>query len=132
MADQTQRFPEGIAQGVPVKIKDHYVLTEFLVIDVGDEHDPPIVLGRPFLNTTRAIIYIRTGEIHFQFRTEKVHCYFNTYTNPEQPKKNKTRRHLQKLQLKLNTKLTNVKNIEEEIKEKSLSFYQPSILNMLF
>jgi hypothetical protein len=25
----------------------------------------PIILGRPFLNTTKAIIYIRTGEIHF-------------------------------------------------------------------
>jgi hypothetical protein len=70
-------------------------------------------------NTTRAIIYVRTGEIHFQFRTRKVHCYFNTYTNPEQPKKNKARRRLQRLQRKLNTKLTDVKNIEEEIKEKS-------------
>jgi hypothetical protein len=86
---------------------------------MGDEQDPPIVLGRPFLNTTRAIIYIRTCEIHFQFRTEKERCYFNTYTNPEQPKKNKTRRRLQRLQHKLNTKLINVKNIEEEIKEKS-------------
>jgi hypothetical protein len=87
MADQSQQFPKGIAREVPVKIKYHYVL-----IDLGDEQDPPIVLGRPFLNTTRAVIYIRTGEIHFQFRTRKVHCYLNTYTNPEQPKKNKTRR----------------------------------------
>jgi hypothetical protein len=77
------------------------------------------VLGRPFLNTTIAIIYTRTGEIHFQFRIEKVHCYFNTYTDPEQPKKNKMRRSLQKLQRKLNTKLMDVKNIKEEIKEKS-------------
>jgi hypothetical protein len=109
----------GIARDVPVKIKDHYVLTDFLVIDMGDEQDPPIVIGRPFLNTTRENIYIRTGEIYFQFRIEKVRSYFSTYTNPEQPKKNKTRRHLQKFQHKLNTKLTNVKNIEEEIKEKS-------------
>jgi hypothetical protein len=58
---------------------------------MGDEQDPPIVLGRTYLNTTRAIIYIRTGEIHFQFRNEKVCCYFNTYSDPEQPKKNKTR-----------------------------------------
>jgi hypothetical protein len=86
---------------------------------MGDEQDPPIVLRRLFLNTTRAIIYIRTGEIHFQFRTEKVRCYFNTYIDPEQPKKNKTRRRLQKLQFKLNTKLTDVKNIEKAIKEKS-------------
>jgi hypothetical protein len=112
-------FPEGIARDVTVKIKDHYVLTEFLVIDMGDEQDPPILLGRLFQNTTRAIIYIRTGEIHFKFRTGKVRCYFNTYTNPEQPKKYKTRRRLQRLQRKLNTKLTDVKNIEEEIKEKS-------------
>jgi hypothetical protein len=68
------------------KIKNHYVLTDFLVIDMGDEQDPPIVLRKPFLDTTRAIIYIRTSEIHFQFRTEKVHCYFNTYTDHEQPK----------------------------------------------
>jgi hypothetical protein len=86
---------------------------------MGDEQDPPIVIGRPFLNTTRENIYIKTGEIYFQFRIEKVRSYFSTYTNPEQPKKNKTRRHLQKFQHKLNTKLTNVKNIEEEIKEKS-------------
>jgi hypothetical protein len=71
---------------------------------MGDEQDPPIVHGRPFLNTTRAIIYIRTGEIHFQFRTEEVCSYFNTYTNPEQPKKNKMWRRLQRLQRKLNTK----------------------------
>jgi hypothetical protein len=64
MADQSQWFPGRIARDVPVKIKDHYVLTNFLVIDMGDEQDLPIVLGTPFLNTTRAIIYIRTGEIH--------------------------------------------------------------------
>jgi hypothetical protein len=84
MADQSHRFLKGVARDVPVKIKDHYVLTDFVVIDMGDEEqDPPIVLGRPFLYTTRAIIYIRTGEIHFQFRTDKVRCYFNTYTNSE-------------------------------------------------
>jgi hypothetical protein len=87
MADQSQLFPEGIARDVPVNIKDNYVLTDFLFIDMGDEQDPPIMLGRPFLNTTRAIIYIRTSEIHLQFRTEKVRCYINTYINPEQPKK---------------------------------------------
>jgi hypothetical protein len=36
-----------------------------------DEKDPPIVPGRPILKTTRAIIYTRTGEIHFQIKTEK-------------------------------------------------------------
>jgi hypothetical protein len=76
-----------------IKIQDHYVPTNFMVLNMGEEEiDPPIILGRPFLNTTRAIIYMRSGEIHFQFLVEKVHCYFNSYTNYEQPKKNRRRR----------------------------------------
>jgi hypothetical protein len=35
-----------------------------------EEYDPPIVLGRPFLKTIWAIIYIRSGEVHFQFPSE--------------------------------------------------------------
>jgi hypothetical protein len=57
-----------IAKNVFVQIDDHFIPTEFLVIDMGeDEYDPPIILGRPFLSTTKAIIYIAIGEVHFQF-----------------------------------------------------------------
>ena len=41
-----------------------------------DEYDPPIILGRPFLGTVKAIIYIGTGEVHMYFPSEKVRCYF--------------------------------------------------------
>jgi len=44
----------------------------FQVIDMGeDEYDPPTILGRPFLNTIRAIIYIGTGEVHMHFPLKK-------------------------------------------------------------
>jgi len=42
-----------------------------------DEYDPPIILGRPFLNTVKAIIYIGTGEVHMHFPSEKERRYFN-------------------------------------------------------
>jgi len=42
-----------------------------------DEYDPPIIFGRPFLNTIKAIIYIGTGEDHMHFPSEKVRRYFN-------------------------------------------------------
>ena len=42
-----------------------------------DEYDPPIIFGRPFLSTVKAIIYIGTGEVHMHFTSEKVCCYFN-------------------------------------------------------
>jgi len=41
-----------------------------------DEYDPPIILGRPFLSTVKAIIYIETGEVHMHFPSEKVRHYF--------------------------------------------------------
>ena len=44
-----------------------------------DEYDPPIILGRPFLSTVKAIIYIGTGEVHMHYPYEKIHHYF---TNP--------------------------------------------------
>jgi len=37
-----------------------------------DEYDPLIILGRPFLNTIKAIIYIGTGEVHMHFPLKKV------------------------------------------------------------
>jgi len=85
---------EGIAKDVHVQIDDHYVPTDFVVTDIGkDECDLPIILGRSFLNTTMAIIYIRTGYIHFHFPSEKVHHHFNSnYIIEEEPKTNRSRR----------------------------------------
>jgi hypothetical protein len=85
---------DGLAKDVPVQIDDHFIPTDFLVIDKGeDDYDLPIILGRPFLNTTKAIIYIETGEVHFHFPLEKVCRYFNdNYMVNEDPKKNRIRR----------------------------------------
>jgi hypothetical protein len=94
MADQSFRFVDRIAKNIPVQIDDHFIPTDFLVIDMGeDEYYPPIILGRLFLSTTKTIIYIATGEVHFQFSSEKVRRYFNNnYIVDEEPKKNRTRR----------------------------------------
>jgi len=64
------------------------------VIDMGeDEYDPPIILGRPFLSTVKAIIFIGTREVHMHFPSEKVHRHF---TDPnyivEDSKQVRTRR----------------------------------------
>jgi hypothetical protein len=63
-----------------------------MVLDMGEEHDVHLILGRPFLHTTSAIIYMKQGEIHFHFPREKVCCYFNSYTIYEKPKNNRNRR----------------------------------------
>jgi len=82
---------EGIAKDV-MGIHVQIAPTDFMVLDMEEEEDSPIILGRPFLNTTNAIIYVGSGQIHFQFPREKVRCYFNSYTIYEQLKKSCSRR----------------------------------------
>jgi hypothetical protein len=67
---------------------------DFQVIDMGeDEYDPPTILGRPFLNTIKAIIYIGTGEVHMYFPSEKVRNYFTDHNYiVEDSKQVRTRR----------------------------------------
>jgi hypothetical protein len=92
LADQSLRFLEGIAKDVIVKIRDQEIPADFMVLDMGEEDDIHLILGRPFLHTTSAIIYMKQGEIHFHFPREKLRCYFNSYTTYEKPKKNRNRR----------------------------------------
>jgi len=63
-------------------------------MDMGeDEYNPPITIGRLFLSTVKAIIYIGTGGVHMHFPSEKVRCYF-THPNHifEDSKQVRTRR----------------------------------------
>ena len=68
MANQSIRFSQGVAKDIMVRIQDHYVPTDFMILDMGEEEEGVLVIfGRPFLNTTNAVIYVRSGQVHFQF-----------------------------------------------------------------
>ena len=72
MADQSIQFSEGITKDVMVRIHDQFAIVDFMVLDMEEEEDDmPIILGRPFLNTTNAIIYVGSRQVHVQFPREK-------------------------------------------------------------
>jgi hypothetical protein len=84
MANQSIWFSEGIAKDVLVQIQDRYVPTDFMVLDMGaEDEETPIILRRPFLNTTNAIVFIGSVQVHFPFLDGKVRCHFNSYTTHE-------------------------------------------------
>ena len=73
MVDQTIQFLEGIEKDIMVRIQDRYIPVDFMILDMGEEEeDIPIILGSSFLNTTNVIIYVGSGQVHFQFLGEKV------------------------------------------------------------
>ena len=71
-----------------MKIQDDYVPADFMILDMGIDEQIPLILGRPFLNTTNVVIYVESGQIHFQFLGWKVKCSFNDYTTNKQVKNN--------------------------------------------
>ncbi|GJZ07745.1 reverse transcriptase domain-containing protein [Tanacetum coccineum] len=56
LADQTISTPIGIAEDVFVKVGTFFFLTEFVVVDYIADPRVPLILGRHFLRTARALI----------------------------------------------------------------------------
>ena len=63
--DNTVRYPLGIGEDVPMKIGEHLVPIDFVILDMGEGTKAPLILGRPFLKTARENIDVGKGEIKF-------------------------------------------------------------------
>jgi hypothetical protein len=48
-----------------------FVQVNFIIMDMGNKTSSPIILGRPFLRTTVAIIGSKEGNVKFQFPHKK-------------------------------------------------------------
>ena len=71
LADRSVKIPKGIVEDVLVKVGKFYYPVDFVVLDtepiaVGPNH-VPIILGRPFLATSNAIINCRNGVMQLTF-----------------------------------------------------------------
>src|SRR3954470_10397002 len=57
MADNSTTIPVGICEDVPVQVAHNcLVLTDFVVLEMPEDDNMFIILGRPFLNTAGAVI----------------------------------------------------------------------------
>ena len=65
LADRSVKIPKGIVEDVLVKVDKFYYPVDFVVLDMepvaGGTNQVPIILGRPFLATSNAIINCRNG-----------------------------------------------------------------------
>ncbi|KEH41658.1 hypothetical protein MTR_1g053420 [Medicago truncatula] len=64
--------PVGYVEDIPVKIEGIYIPTDFMVLDIDEDNECPIILGRPFLATTGAIVDVKSGRIVFQVSDEMI------------------------------------------------------------
>ena len=55
-----------------VKVDKFVFPADFIVLDMEEDKEIPIILGRPFLATSRAMIDVERGELKFIVRDDEV------------------------------------------------------------
>ena len=59
LADRYITYPRGIVEDVLVKVDKFIFPVDFIVLDMEEDHEVSLILGRPFLVTGRAMIHVR-------------------------------------------------------------------------
>ena len=71
LVDQSICYPEGVLEEVVIRVGQSYVPIDFVVMETGVDEKAPIILGRPFLCTIKAIIYAEHAKIVLSIKDKK-------------------------------------------------------------
>ena len=83
MADRSMAQPEGILEDVLVKVGKFIFLVDFVIMQMKEDTQVPLLLGRPFLATNAALINVQKGELTLRVGEEAVQ--FNINRSLEHP-----------------------------------------------
>ncbi|CAA0828832.1 Unknown protein, partial [Striga hermonthica] len=75
LADRSITYPKGIVEDVLVKIDKFIFPVDFVVLEMEEDNDVPLILGRPFLATGDALIDVKNGELTLRVNDEHVSFY---------------------------------------------------------
>ncbi|XP_057249961.1 uncharacterized protein LOC130591074 [Beta vulgaris subsp. vulgaris] len=71
LADRSNAFPIGVLEDVLVQVNELVFPADFYVLDMGDRTDNvPLLLGRPFLKTSKTKIDVHQGNLTMEFDGE--------------------------------------------------------------
>ena len=85
-----------------VRVGTLYAPADFMMIETGTDERAPIILGRPFLNTSGAVIHARAAKISFYIKGTKETFSFKNKTtqiseqSQHEPRKRTNRRNRNK------------------------------------
>ena len=83
MADSSMAQPEGILEDVLVKVRKFIFPMDFVIMQMEEDTQVPLLMGSPFLATGAALIDVQKGELTLRVGDEAVH--FNINRSLEHP-----------------------------------------------
>ncbi|XP_031378355.1 uncharacterized protein LOC116193748 [Punica granatum] len=63
LADRSIKYPKGIVENVLVKVDKFIFPVDFIVLEMEEDREVPMILGRPFLATGKALIDVEQGKL---------------------------------------------------------------------
>ncbi|XP_057740554.1 uncharacterized protein LOC130957727 [Arachis stenosperma] len=72
MADISMKWADGVVEDILVKVEDLYLPANFVILDIGEDKDDSIILGRPFLATAKALIDVEKGELVLRLNEDHI------------------------------------------------------------
>ncbi|CAN6586824.1 unnamed protein product [Malus baccata var. baccata] len=72
LADKSVTYPLGILEDVIIKVDKFYLLADFIILDMEEDKEVPLILGRPFMATARTLIDLEAGILTLRVQGESV------------------------------------------------------------
>ena len=72
LIDRSLKHPRGVIEDVLVKVEKFIFPADFILLDMEEDKEIPIILGRPFLATGKAMIDVQRGELKLRVQEDEV------------------------------------------------------------
>ncbi|XP_020236625.1 uncharacterized protein LOC109816146 [Cajanus cajan] len=83
LADRSIKYPHGIVEDLLVKVDKFWFPVDFVVMDMEEDSEVPLILGRPFMKTAKVIIDVDDGKLKVRVHGDEVN--FNIFEAMKHP-----------------------------------------------
>ncbi|XP_057998921.1 uncharacterized protein LOC131177834 [Hevea brasiliensis] len=77
LTDKSMKYPIGILENISLKVGKFIIIVDFVILEMEEDVQIPIILGTPFLATARAIIDVKNRRLTLKVGEEEVE--FNVF-----------------------------------------------------
>ena len=130
MENRTLAQPEGILEDLLIKLGKFIFPVDFVVIDIEEDEQFPMLLGRPFLATGATLIDVKKGELTLRVGDEAVH--FNLNQSLKQTKFDNVDCKIVETKVPIIYELKNDCKIQSSMNENEMNFYYIECLDVEF
>ncbi|XP_031283203.1 uncharacterized protein LOC116141869 [Pistacia vera] len=85
LANRSIKYPRGVVEDVLIKVDKLFFPVDFIVLEMEEDREVPLILGRPFPTTGRTLIDVHKGKLILRVEDEEVE--FNVFDTMKCPPK---------------------------------------------